>query len=80
MAEKPRRFDGSPGDGTPDLTGLVVLWLVFAGFVGLAIWAGSIPMVGVSLLLGGVAAWWTVVKRRQWPAAQPSGSPPDDAD
>ena len=78
MAER-RRFDGSPSDGMPDLTGLVVLWLVFTGCVGLAIWAGSIPMAGISLVLGIAAGWWTVVKRRQWRAAQGVGRSGNDA-
>jgi hypothetical protein len=69
MAGNQRRFNGSV-EGTPDLTGLVVLWLVFLGCVGLAIWAGSIPMVGISLVVGIAAVWRTVVKRRQWPGAR----------
>ena len=69
MANEHRRFDGSV-QGTPDLTGLVVLWLVFLGCVGLTISAESLPMVGVSLLVGVAAAWRTVVKRQQWPGAE----------
>ena len=80
MVDERRRFDGSAGDGTPDLTALLVLWLVFAGVVGLAVWAGSIPMAGIALLLGGCATWRTVVKRRHWPAARATGSSSGDAD
>jgi hypothetical protein len=54
----------------PDLSGLLVLWLVFLGCLGLTIWAGSLPMAGVTLLVGAGAGWWTRAKRHQWRVAQ----------